>query len=64
MYLRTKFREDISNCGRIIAINVFSKRQPAAILDFIKSEISKYIWFTDTDFSLCAKYHAIIGNSG
>jgi len=67
MYHSTKFREDISNCGRIIAINVFYvfyKRRPAAILDFIRSEISKYIWFTDTDISLCAKYHAIIGNSG
>jgi len=64
MYLRAKCRGDISNCCRIMAINVFSKRRPAATLDFIRSEISKYFWFSDTDFSLWVKCCAIMGNSG
>jgi len=56
MYIPTKFGEDISNCGRLMAINMFKKRRPAAILDFIRSEIAKYFWFWDTDFSLRARY--------
>ena len=46
-----------------MAINVFSKRRPAAILDFIRTEISRYFWFWDADLSLRAKYCVNICNS-
>jgi len=63
MYLPTKFGADMSNCCRFIAINVFKKRRPAAILDFIRSEISRHFWFWDTDFSLRARYCGNMCNS-
>jgi len=52
IYLRTKCGEDILKGGRVMAIYVFLKWRPAAILDFQRSEIWTYFCFWDVSFSL------------
>jgi len=54
--LRTKFNEDIWKGGRVIAIYVFSKWRPAAMLDFGGSQIWTYFGFRDVGFSLWVKF--------
>jgi len=49
--------------GRVMAIYVFSKWRPAAILDFQRSEIWRYFCFEDVGFSFWAKFCVNMCNS-
>jgi len=62
IYLHTKFGEDISTGGRVMAIYVFSKWRTAAILDFCGSKIWRYFCFPDVGFSVWAELCANMYN--
>jgi len=46
--------------GQVMAIYMFSKWRPAAILDFRRSEIWRYFCFRDVSFSLSAKFLLLV----
>jgi len=52
--LHTKFGEDISTCGRVMAIYVFFFKMTT--LDFCISKIWRYFCFRDVGFSLWATF--------
>ena len=54
---------DILKGGRVMAIYVFSKWRPAAILNFYRSDIWRYFYFRDAGFSIWAKFCVNMCNS-
>jgi len=63
IHLHTKFGEDTLKGCWVMAIYVFSKWGPAAILHFCRSEIWRYFCFRDVGFSLSAKFCVNICNN-
>jgi len=52
-----KFCANVSHSDQVVAIKRNFKMAPAAILDFLRSEIQRYFCFRDVSFSLSAKFH-------
>ena len=60
---RVHHRIKFGEYSRVMAIYLFLKWWPAAILDFCRSEIQRYFCFRDVSFSLWAKFCVNMCNS-